>query len=172
MSLSRLKFGGLLLIVLTLSASSNAQATREQQQLTITASLSNAEGADLGDLITVLRSGEISSISFKSPRRYRGFAIIDRTQLSQVNCSVAESEFGDTHTAAGSWIAVVKCPRISTSTGFDVPTLIRVRADSTAPTDSMECWENTELQLGVCYNLGNEVAPRTKEHILLGRPIP
>ena len=176
MKLARVRFAALLLVLglcgmLTCLPSSNAQTQREQQLITITANLSNADGADLGDLITVLRSGEISSISFKSPRRYRGFAIIDRTQLSQVNCSVADSEFGDTYTAAGSWIAVVKCPRFSTSTGFDVPTLIGVRADSTAPTGSMECWENTELGLGVCYSIQNETAPRTKEHILLGRPV-
>jgi hypothetical protein len=149
---------------------SNA-SNQEQQTLTITASLSSSFDRELGDLITVIRAGEISSVSFKNPRRYRGFAIVDRTRVSQVQCSLAESEFGDVHTAGGSWIAVVTCPQISSTTGLDVPTLIQARAASTDPTDSMECWENTELRLGVCYNIGNEVVHRTKEHILLGRPI-
>jgi hypothetical protein len=146
-------------------------ASQEQQQITIVASLSSADGAAQGDLITVVRSGKIASVSFKNPRRYRGFAIVDRTQLSQVRCEFADSEYGDVHTAGGSWIAVVVCPEANSTRGLDVPTLIQARAASTDPTDSMECWENTELRLGVCYNIGNEVVPRTKEHILLGRPI-
>jgi hypothetical protein len=143
----------------------------EVQTVTITTSLESATGAELGDLIASFKAGKLSGVDLKKGRRHRMFAIVDRTQLSGVACEAKDAEYGNVRTRDGSWIAVVMCPQTSRPMPIRVPELVRARAGDQDDAAAMDCWENKELRMGVCFKVGTQPVMQTREHILLARQV-
>jgi len=139
--------------------------------------LGGARREERGDLEMSFNTNDLTGVAFKKGKiRYRGFAIVDRTQMG-VGCELKEAEYGSARLKDGSWIAVAICPDTPSTTAIAIPSLIRARAaanEATATTE-MTCWENKELRMGVCYKASSNPTarpmPQTREHILLARQV-
>lgn len=154
---------------------SNAATLQEVQTVTVTTTLQSANGGEPGDLMTSFKAGEVSGVSFKRGRiRYKGFAIVDRTHASAVSCDANDVEYGSVEREDGSWLGVAVCPKGPSTVVIAIPSLIRARASANDASAAMTCWENKELLMGVCYEVGTNPAgsmPQTREHILLARQV-
>jgi hypothetical protein len=155
---------------------SRSMGAPEVQRITIT----GATGVDKGELTLTLKNGEVG-IEYKSGKiRHRMFALIDRTQMSQVTCDRNDAEYGAVTLKDGSWIAVAVCgPAPSKAAGASpslaIPALVSARASAAEAGSEMKCWENKDLMMGVCIKASSnppaQPMPRTREHILLARQV-
>jgi hypothetical protein len=146
----------------------------EVQRITVT----GATGAEKGDLILTWKNGNLE-LEFKTAKlRYRGFAIVDRTQAApaeQVACDAKDAEYGSATLKDGSWLAVGVCGSGPSAAVIAIPAIIRARASADEANAEMKCWENKQLKMGVCFkasaNPPSGPMPRTREHILLARQV-